>query len=150
MFQRLLQPPFPKIFTITGLSMIIFSLVVLFAPWRDFLPSDSFLSPIADYLPVFNPPAKNRPIVFGFLPFWNFKYEPNFRYNLLTHLAFFGLDFDSQGNIRTHLPDSTQEPGWTAYQSEAFGRIVRRARQSGTKVIVVLRAMDQATIESII
>ncbi len=140
----------------TGLTLILFSALVVaaakFSLGNPTSPAGKFLSPLAERLPVLGTRTTrtDRPIVFGFLPFWNLKYESYFHYDLLTHIAFFGLDFDAAGKIRTRLSDGTIEPGWTAYQSEAFGRVVRRAHQSGAKAIVVLRAMDQTTIESII
>ena len=128
--------------------MIVSSAIIYFTSHRS--PAE-FISPLIDRLPILGTTTPtNSKVVYGFLPFWNLKYESNFRYNLLTHLVFFGLDIDASGNIRTRTDDGFTEPGWSAYKSESFSRITRRARDNGVKISLVLRAMDQATIESII
>lgn len=88
--------------------------------------------------------------IFGFLPFWNLKEEPSIRYAQLSTIAFFGLDVAPNGTIRTQTADGYEEPGWTAYRSGTFGTIVRKAHDSGTKVVLVLRAFDNDTIESVL
>lgn len=94
--------------------------------------------------------TRPKKIIFGFLPFWNIKYESSIRYHQLSDIAFFGLDVAPDGTIRTRTKDGFEEPGWTAYQSASFGTIVRKAHDSGTKVILVLRAFDNDTIESVL
>ena len=128
--------------------MIVASGIIYFSYRRS---PDNFLSPLIEHLPIIGTStATNTRIVYGFLPFWNLKYASNFRYQFLTHLAFFSLDVDSQGNIRTRTDDGYTEPGWSAYQDEVFGRITRQARQHGVKIVLTLTAMDQATIEAVI
>jgi len=91
-----------------------------------------------------------RKIVTGFLPYWNFKYEPAIQYGKLTHLAFFGLNVNGDGTIQKREKQGNLEPGWTAYQSAKMGEIVRKTHDNGAKVILVLRAFDNQTIESVL
>lgn len=88
--------------------------------------------------------------IIGFLPFWNFKEEENFRYHLLTQVAFFALEIDENGNIKKLKADGTEEPGWTAYKSQKFGTIYRKAKNSGTKITLTIQAMKPDIIESIV
>lgn len=116
--------------------------------------SKQLISPLA----IFSPSSKsklissaeNQKVIFGFLPYWNIKYEPSINYSQLTHLAFFGLDIDKNGNIKTRVNPGEAEPGWTAYRSPVFGSIVRKAHDANVRVIMVLRAFDNETIESIV
>ena len=89
-------------------------------------------------------------IVMGFLPYWNIKYEPTIQYGKLTHLAFFGLNVNADGSIQKREKAGNLEPGWAAYQSAKMGEIVRKAHNNGAEVILVLRAFDNQTIESIL
>jgi spore germination protein YaaH len=88
--------------------------------------------------------------VIGFLPFWNIKEEESQRYHLLTQVAFFALEIDANGNIKKLKDDNTQEPGWTAYKSQAFGTIYRKAKDSGAKVILTIQALDYEVISSVV
>ncbi len=112
-----------------------------------------FISPLADNpttlssKTVYEPPKKEK---IGFLPFWNMKEEPNIRYHQLTQLAFFALAIDAQGNIQKLTEDGYEEPGWTAYKSQTFAAVVRKAKESGTKVILTIQAFDTDTITAIV
>ena len=91
-----------------------------------------------------------RKIVTGFLPYWNIKYEPTIHYGKLTHLAFFGLNVNADGSIQKREPAGNLEPGWAAFQSAKMGEIVRKAHDNGAKAVLVLRAFDNETIESVL
>lgn len=86
----------------------------------------------------------------GFLPYWTLKDEQNFRYQQLTQLAFFALAIDENGNIIKYTEDGYQEPGWTAFNSRKFALALRKAKESGTKVILTIQAFDSDTITSIV
>lgn len=140
---------------LTG-SVLLF-LGITFISWSIFakvlLPSTTSLFspfPTTHHLSQNPPPTTHHKIVFGFLPYWNLKYEQFVRYDLLTHIAFFGFDVTPDGSIKTHTNDGYEEPGWTAYQSSTFGAMVRQAHDHQTKIVLVLRAFDNDTIESIL
>lgn len=113
------------------------------------LPLYTPLGTIAHILGISTPPPKTNQIVFGFLPYWQFKDRDSIRYNLLTHLGIFAVDFNAQGQVNTRELDY-QEPGWTALNSTTFSHIRRQARAAGTKLILVIKAFDADTIDSII
>ena len=140
-----------------GISLIVLGLSAIISAIIVSKSSGAFSKALITPLPVFpsltksqTSLTKERKIVFGFLPYWNMKYEPSINYSLLTHIAFFGLDVDKNGSIKTRVNRQEAEPGWTAYRSPVFGSIVRKAHNADTKVILVLRAFDNETIESIV
>lgn len=112
-----------------------------------------FISPIPESTNVLSYETREelkKKEVIGFLPYWNFKQEPNIRYQLLTQIAFFALGIDADGNIIKFTEDGNQEPGWTAYNSQTFGEIIRKARNSGTRVILTLQCMNHDAISSVV
>lgn len=132
--------------------LFMFSLVGLLGRLGIRQENKSLLSPLAGgtNLNKTESGSTSRKVVFGFLPYWNLQTESSIRYELLTHLAFFGFDVAADGSIRTRTPDRFEEPGWTAYKSATFGTIVRKAHDRGTNVVLVLRAFDNDTIESVL
>ena len=89
-------------------------------------------------------------IKFGFLPFWTVSQSNNFQYDLLTHLAYFGVNLLPNGEIEKLAGDGNEEPGWTNYKSARFSEIFRQARKQNTKLILVVRAMDNQTITALL
>ena len=92
----------------------------------------------------------SKKIIFGFLPYWNLKYESSFRYSQLTDIAFFGLEIDKDGSILKYVDRHHEEPGWTALRSPLLGEVIRKARIAGVRVHLVLRSFDNETIEAIL
>lgn len=150
------KKPFPKI-VLAALIFLFLAAIVFLAVSLLARPSE-FIYPLPD-----NPGGQtlgtsrttpktqtSTKKVIGFLPFWNLNQEGYFRYHLLSHLAFFGLEINADGSVRKLEGDGTEEPGWTAYKGEVFGRVSRKARESGAKVILVIRAMENQKIESIL
>lgn len=85
--------------------------------------------------------------VIGFLPYWLIKHAPDTQVHLLTHLAYFGIAIDEQGQIETHLADGTKELGLHRLQtSPELNNLLARSRQAGVQNILVLRAMSTAAI----
>ncbi|OGY19005.1 MAG: hypothetical protein A3F04_00560, partial [Candidatus Chisholmbacteria bacterium RIFCSPHIGHO2_12_FULL_49_9] len=114
-----------------------------------------FISPVPEETGVLSVQIEARDTqkskeVIGFLPYWNIKEETNFRYQLLTQIAFFSLQIDADGNINKLKEDGTEEPGWTAFKGPSFGTIFRKAKESGAKVILTIQAMDQETISEVV
>ena len=91
----------------------------------------------------------NRPVVFGFLPYWNYKYADALPYHKITHLALFGVGLEPDGSFQTREADYT-EPGWNALNKTTTNDIIRKSHRAGGKVILTLRAFDADLIDSII
>lgn len=140
-----------------GASVAAVAAALIFQPIMQKLFAVQLISPLPTWRLAAAPTLhgqdnqqESEKIIFGFLPYWNNKYEPSIRYSQLTHIAFFGLDVNKSGSVNKKAKDGYEEPGWTAYQSSLFGTIVRKAHSNGAHVVLVLRAFDNATIESVL
>lgn len=137
---------------------VILLILFLLAPavWLyRYYPSQPLLSPLSELIdpllpgPV-TPVVKPNKIVYGFLPYWNIKYHPNFRYHLLTHLAYFGVDYQPDGSIMTRTADGNQEPGWRHLNSDLYRSLFSKMANFRGKNILVLRGMETETITGIV
>lgn len=135
---------------VVALATLITSTLLYFFPHspRSLLsPLSEISNPLAQFLGL---TAKPNKIVYGFLPYWNLDENNYFRYNLLSHVAYFGLDYNEDGTIKTKMEDNTAEPGFHKLSSNAANTVFRKTKGSGGKSILVSRAMTQALIESIV
>lgn len=82
--------------------------------------------------------------VFGFAPYWALPDAGRWNYGLLSTIAYFGLDLNADGSIATN----TQ--GWTGWNSQALVDLINRAHSAGVRVVLVVKAFDNATINSIV
>ncbi len=117
--------------------------------------SSPLLSPSAIFQPLtalINPPPtiKSKKVIFGFLPFWNLKYEQYLHLDLLTHLAYFGIDFNSDGTLQTRMDDGSLEPGLQKLTSDTVQNILSLARTNHTKTILTMRGMTMDIIAGIV
>lgn len=142
----------PTSFTVltTVFLFVLFSLSLFFVARRATSP---LVTPLATKLKILGlqaiDPPKPTKVVYGFLPYWNFKHYPDIPFHQLTHLAIFGVAFQPDGSFQTRELDY-QEPGWRALNIETFDTIASLAKLSDTKLILTLRAFDNDLIESII
>lgn len=151
------QPPTPSKTRHWSIPLLLFVLLaalaitataalLLLRSWSQ----PEFLLPVPEHPNVLSsgdtPPTPKE--IIGFFPYWNLKYEEHQRYHLLSQVVFFGLQIDTDGNIVNRLPDDTQEPGWTAFRSQKFSALFRKAKDSGAKVLVAFQATDTDTIDS--
>jgi GH18 family chitinase len=82
--------------------------------------------------------------VFGFAPYWELPRSTSWNYGLLSTVAYFGLDVNSDGSF------NTSTGGWRGWTSQELSTLVSLAHQSGTRVVVVIKAFDNATINQIV
>jgi hypothetical protein len=61
-------------------------------------------------------------------------------YQLLTTVAYFGLDVRGDGSFEQ------TGPGWEGWNSQQFADMVNRAHQSGDRVVLVIKAFDAGTV----
>lgn len=141
-----------RIFLVSA-GLIFLAFIGIFLARTIFPQSPEFISPLPEGTAVLSSktqtPSNSKEII-GFLPFWNIDHEESQRYHLLTQVAFFALEIDADGNIKKLKADKTEEPGWTAYKSQSFGSIYRKAKESGTKVVLTIQALDSDVISSIV
>lgn len=137
----------PLIPLIIGAVLTLSGIVLTFSLSRS-LPVISPLGSAPETQPPPPTPAPKNRVVMAFLPYWLVDEVKNRDLPGFTHLAYFGLEFDGQGNLKQSLPDGSKELGLTYYLGEPFSQISRKVKDQGGKVILVLRMMDNADIES--
>ncbi len=76
-------------------------------------------------------------VVFGYHPYWNGTDWQNYDYDLLSHIAWFGLAMGSDGNI-------TNSHGWP------ITGLVDLAHGNGVKVIVTVTVFDNSDISTLL
>lgn len=111
-----------------------------------------FLSPLAkEPVSLFASHRFKKPKdVYGFFPYWTTSQEINFRYHLLTHLAYFSLELDEKGEVKKMNKGGYQEPSWSKLAGEVFSMASRKAKESGAKIVLVVTAMDNEIVSSIV
>ncbi|TME24997.1 MAG: hypothetical protein E6I68_03410, partial [Chloroflexi bacterium] len=82
--------------------------------------------------------------VLAFAPYWNLSQNRFWNYGLMSTVAYFGLDLNADGNV------NTSTPGWTGWNSQQLVETINRAHQAGDRVVVVVKAFDEATINRIV
>ena len=82
--------------------------------------------------------------VFGFATYWELRNNANWSYSLLSTVAYFGLTVNGDGNF------NTTDPGWTGWNSQNLVDTFSRAHQAGDRAVVVIKAFNDATINSIV
>lgn len=115
------------------------------------IPRQALVSPIGytqqvlgfgDILPT------KQHMVYGFLPYWNFKYIDEIEFDHLTHAALFGLSFNPDGSIKTR--ESTYaEPGWRNLTSDQAVNLIAELKSKGIKPILTITAFDNPTMDAI-
>src|SRR5215471_9902229 len=88
-------------------------------------------------------PSVSRDVL-GFAPYWELSQNAGWRYDLLTTVAYFGLDVRGDGNF------DTTTPGWTGWTSQDLVNTINRAHQAGDRVLLVIKQFDEATINQIV
>lgn len=85
--------------------------------------------------------------VFGFAPYWalNTHDQTGWNYSLLSTIAYFGLDLNANGSFNQSSTDS----GWNGWTSADMTDMINRAHQVGDRVVVVIKAFNNATICSV-
>src|SRR3990167_4220030 len=133
------------------LVFILFSFYFIFAYWQKNLPLISPLDLVENLSPINNLlRKKSDKVVFGFLPYWNLRQASKLHIKSLTHLAYFGLDLNPDGTIKKYLNKSESEPGYNKIDSPELSLLMRQIKILNKKNILVIRAMDNDLIESIV
>lgn len=138
-------------FLIPTFLLLLFSLYFSVAYWRQNLPLVSPLDLVENLSPI-NSFLKKEPqkIVFGFMPYWNLRLANQLRIKSLTHLGYFGIDLNSDGTIKQFLNKREAEPGFNKLDSNELSLLMRQIKILNKKNILVIRAMNNELIESIV
>ncbi len=91
------------------------------------------------------PTHTDHKLVYGFLPYWNkdkVTLQPE-----LTHLSYFSLEFNQNGDILDHK-QGEMEMGFHTLQSEQILSLFQSAAQRGSKIEVTLAQFDPDQIST--
>jgi len=89
-------------------------------------------------------PSLQKKIVYGFLPYWTAKdvvIHPE-----LTHLGYFGLPIDKNGNFIDSSDDGAM--GWRTYHATSIENVRQQTQHSNQKFEVLITMMDADDITS--
>ena len=99
------------------------------------------LSPLGSAI---NPAGGVDREVLGFAPYWAIPNNTQWNYSLLTTVAYFGLDINADGSI------NTTTSGWTGWNSQNLVNTFNAAHAAGDRAVVVMKAFNNGTINSIV
>ena len=88
--------------------------------------------------------------VFGFLPFWTLDKRIYFRYELLSTIAYFGLDINSQGEFIKERDNGKTDGAWAGWLSDEFSEVIRQAKKYKIKVLLTIKGFGNETIENLL
>lgn len=81
--------------------------------------------------------------VFGFAPYWTINKLDNVDFNTLTTLAYFDVPVKANG----HLDKDSQ--GYKTFKGKQATKVFRKAHAHGTRVVLTLTQMDNASIKKL-
>ena len=84
--------------------------------------------------------------VFGFAPYWALSGNSNWDFSLLSTVAYFGLDVNADGSFNT----SSGNSGFQGWMSQDFVTVINKAHAANDRVVLVIKAFNNATINSIV
>jgi len=84
--------------------------------------------------------------VFAFAPYWALSAndQTNWKYNLLSTLAYFGISVNVDGSF------NTSDSSWAGWNSQNLVDMINRAHTAGDRVVVVIKATSTATANAIV
>ncbi len=87
--------------------------------------------------------SKSTEEIFGFAPYWTMNKLRNVDFTVLTTLAYFGVEVDSEGNMQK------DDIGYLTFHSEKATDLFRKAHSNGTRVVLTLTQMDNKEIKGL-
>lgn len=88
--------------------------------------------------------------VFGFLPFWTLEKRAFFRYELLSTIAYFGLDIEKSGNFIKLRDNGKTDGAWASWQSDELNDVIKEARKHRVDFLLTIKAFDNETTEKLL
>lgn len=95
------------------------------------------------------PKSLKKKEIIGFLPFWLVK-EAKIDFTKITTLVYFGISLDKNGKIVRLMDDSTEEPGWTKFNSDELSTIITTSNEKNIHTELAVRAMENEVITAIV
>jgi hypothetical protein len=97
---------------------------------------------VASSLPGSNPNLRRE--VFGFAPYWELSHYAEWDFNLLSTVAYFGLDVNADGTF------ATSGNGWNGWNSADLTAIINKAHAAGGRVVVVIKDFNDSSINYVV
>ena len=89
--------------------------------------------------------------IIGFLPYWLLNQADHIQYNTLTQIAYFGIEFDQNGQLKTREPDGSQELGLhRLHNSETLNNILQQNQNPYLQNTLVVKILNNPGIEAAI
>jgi spore germination protein YaaH len=90
--------------------------------------------------------------VYGFLPYWEVSdSDTRLDFDIITHLAYFSVGADAQGNLSRRDSDGSLTTGWAGWTSAKMTSIINAAHAQGSRVTLTLSVFawtsNQAAIQ---
>ncbi len=110
-------------------------------------PAAKMISPLLNQnqnlAPLTSDQTKKGYEVFGFAPYWTFNKLENVDFEVLTTMAYFGVELDGEGNL------DKSGKGYETYKSDYATEIFKKAHRSGTRVLLTITQMKNAPIKDL-
>lgn len=102
--------------------------------------SENIISPHGDSFSVLAITTKNdyfegpQHIVYGFLPFWSLEHVEHLQLDKLTDIAYFALNIDEEGHIKTLTDEGGEDPGYSLWkESEKLDKLLSEGKERGIR-----------------
>ena len=77
--------------------------------------------------------------VYGFLPYWEVAdSDTRVDFSVVTHLAYFSVGADADGNLKKRNKDGTLTTGWGGWTSSRMTSLIKAAHESRSRVTLTL------------
>ena len=84
-------------------------------------------------------PAGLRREVYGFLPYWEVADDSTrLRYEVLSHIAYFSVGAQADGDLLKRDADGTLTTGWGGWTSQRMTRVINDSHARGTRVTLTI------------
>ena len=83
--------------------------------------------------------------VFGFLPYWELSRASSIDFDVLTTLAWFGVEAGPDGRFIREDADGEPARGWAGWESDEFAAIQTEAQAAGVQVVLTVERFSWTT-----
>jgi spore germination protein YaaH len=126
------------------LDLIIIASVLLISVQ----PARELISPLVQsFQPLQSLPTTEEKLgheVFGFAPHWTIDRLDNVDFNVLTTLAYFGIDVDGNGNL------DKKGKGYEVFMSPKATALFKKAHSHNTRVVLTITQMSNSPIKQLL
>jgi spore germination protein YaaH len=86
---------------------------------------------------------KPKYTIYGYLPYWTINQADNLQYNLLTDIAYFGLNLNADGTFRTKDDSGHADPGYNQWRnSDELNKVIKKAQSYGVRFALTIVSHD--------